>query len=526
LCDEQGAKVSLPAGWKLSTVREVIEGYQPGFASGQKDVEGGVCHLRMNNVGVRGEMVLDLVRRVPQSLVTPKYKLQSGDVLVCTTNSGKLVGKSTVFALPGQYVFSNHLTRLRPRREVVDGSFLVWNLWLQWQRGAFEDKCKHWVNQSSLPKDALLETEVMLPPVSEQRRIVATLDKVITRINVSRNRLDHVKGLLNRFRQAVLAEACDGNLTADWRAHNESQCEPVLPQAPKSPLRNSRRGANLSGPTALLIEEMPALPHSWRYVRQDWLVSPGTVVCYGIVLPGPEVSGGVPYVRQQDIRDGRVHLGELRHTTRAIAARHGRSSLAQGDVLLCIIRNLRVAIVPRELEGANITQGTVRIRPDRRYISSQYLAAYLASPPAQAWMRTRYFGMDMPRINVEDARALPVALPPMAEQQEIGRRLERLLGFADTIEARLNDASYAVENLTRSLVAKAFRGELVPTAAALAVGEGRPYETPGAVLEGALADRTHIGDPQEASSRSRIRGPSEPAAVESRSARVPRRRTA
>ena len=504
----------------------MIEDCQPGFASGQKDVEGGVCHLRMNNVGVRGEMVLDLVRRVPKGLARPQYELQSGDVLVCTTNSGKLVGKSTLFDLPGRYVFSNHLTRLRPRRDMIDGAFLVWNLWLQWQGGAFEDKCKHWVNQSSLPKDALLETEVVLAPLSEQRRIVATLSNVIAKIGDSRQRLHRVKDLLDRFRQGVLAAACDGSLTADWRAHNNPQFEVALPQPPKTSLRNGRRGANLSGPTALLLEEMPELPQSWRYVRQDWLVSPGTVVCYGIVLPGPEVSGGVPYVRQQDIQDGRIRLDELRHTTRAIAARHGRSSLAEGDVLLCIIRNLRVAIVPKDLEGANITQGSVRIRPDKRYISSQYLAAYLASPSAQAWMRRRYFGMDMPRINVEDARAVPVALPPIAEQHEISRRLEHLLGVAGAIETRLDAASHAVESLTRSLIAKAFRGELVPTEAALAERLGRTYEPASVLLERVRSEPAAIIGGSRLRARPRVRAASGVVAAKSQSARPSRRRTA
>lgn len=78
----------LPQGWATAPVSEVIEDFQPGFASGEKNVDGGVAHLRMNNIGLSGELVLDLLRTVPNELAKPRHELQPGDVLVCTTNSG------------------------------------------------------------------------------------------------------------------------------------------------------------------------------------------------------------------------------------------------------------------------------------------------------------------------------------------------------------------------------------------------------------------------------------------------------
>ena len=162
----------LPKGWRHVTVGDVVTHCQSGFASGRKDVPGGLQQLRMNNVGLTGRLNMDLVRTVPPELASPERILKPGDVLVCTTNSGKLVGKSAYFNLQGRYAYSNHLTRLRPS-SVIDGSFLRWALWLAWKSGAFEEHCKHWVNQSTLPKEALLALEIPLPPLPEQQRIVA-----------------------------------------------------------------------------------------------------------------------------------------------------------------------------------------------------------------------------------------------------------------------------------------------------------------------------------------------------------------
>ena len=88
-------------------------------------------------------------------------------------------------------------------------------------------------------------------------------------------------------------------------------------------------------------------------------------------------------------------------------------------------------------------------------------------------------------MNVRDIKSFPTPRPPLAEQQEIVRRVERLFAFAEQIEARLTQAQTHVDQLTHALLAQAFRGELVPTEADLARREGRDYE-PASVLLGRI----------------------------------------
>ena len=178
---------------------------------------------------------------------------------------------------------------------------------------------------------------------------------------------------------------------------------------------------------------------------------------YGIVKPGPEVASGVPYVRQQDVIGGTVLVGQLAWTSIEIAARHRKSSLREGDVLLCIIRNLRVALVPAGMDGANITQGMVRIRP-RAGVRGEYLALYLESLRAQRWMQDRYVGLAMPRINVQDARKIPVPLASEDEQDEIIKRASRLLARADEAAVAVAGASRAVDRTSQAVLARAFSG--------------------------------------------------------------------
>jgi type I restriction enzyme S subunit len=491
----------LPEGWATAPVSAVIEDLQAGFASGEKNVEGGVAHLRMNNIGLEGELVLDLIRTVPERLAKLRHDLQQGDVLVCTTNSGKLVGKTAYFDLPGRYTFSNHLTRLRPKRDVIDGRFLRWNLWLHWKRGLFDDKCKHWVNQSNLPKAALMEDELVVPPLAEQRRIVAKLEALLGKVDACQKRLATIPVLVERFRQSVLAAACSGRLTADWREATDSP-EPASELLARLSKERERNAAPASGrhrvaPAPVDTDDLPDLPELWQWATLDQIVEEGRPIIYGIIKPGPHDPNGVPYVRVFEMKDGRVApLVELKRAAPARASKFTRATLKAGDLLISKDGTIgRVAIVLPELEGGNITQHLVRASV-HSFLNREFVTHAVRSQHSQNWLVGEKKGVALQGVNVEDFRRLPLPIPPLPEQREIVRRVNGLFALADQLEARLAKAQRQVDKLTPSLLARAFRGDLVPTEAELAIQEDRDYESTPALLERMRGDRASGGDEQ------------------------------
>jgi type I restriction enzyme S subunit len=165
-----------PAGWEMVRLRELIADVQSGFACGERDPHG-VIQLRMNNVDTRGNVIWDEVLRVPAQAVTiMQYQLKPGDVLFNNTNSTELVGKSALFeGYDEAVVYSNHFTRLRTKSEVLLPAFLAAWLNHQWQLGVFARICNRWIGQSAVKADKLLELTIPLPPLAEQKRIVAVL---------------------------------------------------------------------------------------------------------------------------------------------------------------------------------------------------------------------------------------------------------------------------------------------------------------------------------------------------------------
>jgi len=86
-------------------------------------------------------------------------------------------------------------------------------------------------------------------------------------------------------------------------------------------------------------------------------------------------------------------------------------------------------------------------------------------------------------VPLRGLRLIELNVPSVAEQREIVRRVEALFALADKIEARVQAATARVQKITQAILAKAFRGELVPTEAELARAENRPYEPATVLLE-------------------------------------------
>jgi type I restriction enzyme S subunit len=176
---------------------------------------------------------------------------------------------------------------------------------------------------------------------------------------------------------------------------------------------------------------------------------------YGILMPGPDQSDGVPYVRVTDMEGGRIKVASVRRTTPAIDAKFARSKLEAGDLLMSIRGHVgRTATVPRELEGANITQDTARIAV--RGAAQGYVKAWLGTPSAQEWMRKHTKGVAVQGINLSDVRRIPISLPSIDEQLEFVSEVD-LLGRQ---RERAREHLLQLDELFASLQHRAFAGEL------------------------------------------------------------------
>jgi len=132
-----------------------------------------------------------------------------------------------------------------------------------------------------------------------------------------------------------------------------------------------------------------------------------------------------------------------------------------GDILVSVVGTIgRTAIVPDGFEG-NIARAIARVCC-KRGVNPRWLNYWFNSPSVQWWLLSSSKEVARKTLNLGDLASLACPIPQDAEQTEIVRRVEALFAFADRLEARLAQAQTAATRLTPALLAKAFRGELVP----------------------------------------------------------------
>ncbi|EFN7504738.1 restriction endonuclease subunit S, partial [Escherichia coli] len=161
-----------------------------------------------------------------------------------------------------------------------------------------------------------------------------------------------------------------------------------------------------------------------------------------------------------DINDGEVDLNHLRKISKEIDLQYKRSKVRKNDILVTIVGAIgRIGIV-REDINVNIARAVARISPEYKIIVPMFLHIWLSSPVMQTWLVQSSKEVARKTLNLKDLKNAFVPLPSIEEQHEIVRRVEQLFAYADSIEKQVNNALARVNNLTQSILAKAFRGEL------------------------------------------------------------------
>jgi len=299
---------------------------------------------------------------------------------------------------------------------------------------------------------------IPLPPLAEQRRIVAQVELLLARTSTARDRLARVPAILRRFRQSVLAAACSGQLTAEWRADRED-------------------GADGSS------EDLPST-WEWRSAGDLYLDAR-----YGTSVKCDRgADGGIPVLRIPNIVSGRVDLSDIKYAHEP-ASDLRALFLHEGDLVVCRTNGSldligKTAVVPQLPRLHAFASYLIRLRLRQQVLLPEYLHTCLSSRVGRDHIekhaRTTAGQFN---LNLEILRTLPVPLPSVVEQHEIVRCVGALFGLADRIEQHVGAGTLGAEKLSQAALAKAFRGELVPTEAELARQEGRDYESAADLLE-------------------------------------------
>ncbi|MGY5884931.1 restriction endonuclease subunit S [Modestobacter lacusdianchii] len=225
------------------------------------------------------------------------------------------------------------------------------------------------------------------------------------------------------------------------------------------------------------------------------LVDPARPITYGIVQAGEDVADGVPYIRPVDMDGHRgVNPSALRTTSVDIAAAYARSSLKPGDVVVSIGPSFgKTMVVPKELDGANLTQGTARVAV-RSDVYTRYVVWALQSQTSVDFWESSIGGATFRALNLGPLAETPILLPARDEQRAIADYLDRETARIDTLideqqrlivmlrERRVATVAEALEGYDRTTLRRLVDRQRPMTYGILQAGEpidgGVPYIGP------------------------------------------------
>lgn len=433
----------LPKGWANTSIGEVAA-YQNGRAF--KPSEWGTAGLpiiRIQNLNDSNASYNFSDKRHEE-----KFRVRDGDLLFAWSAS------------LGAYIWRGHDAWLNQHTFRVDHTTMIDRLFLYYALTNITAELyakAHGSGMVHVTKRRFEETPLRLPPLSEQRRIVAKIEELFSELDKGVESLKLAREKLRVYRQAVLKHAFEGKLTERWRVAR------VDKGFSASTIASKKCGE----------KDMDRLPGGWNYVCLSQFTQPDRPITYGVIKLGTHVKDGIPTLRSSDVRKLRIDLDSVKRISPKIAVQYQRTFLKGGEVLVTVRGTLGgVAVATEKQSGWNISREVAMIAPTDD-LEPHYLQYYLASPQSEAWLKFRLRGVAYTGINLATLRELPVIYCPKEEQREITRQITQKLSFTDIVKRELAIQQKKLDALRQSILKKAFSGQLVPQ---------NPSDEPASVL--------------------------------------------
>ena len=405
----------MKAGWQTSILGDVLAVIRNGVNCKQDKSGNGDRISRIESIS---DATFDLDKVGYAELSErdrEKNRLQPGDILFSHINSAVHVGKTAVFDCNEPVYHGVNLLLMRPK-EVVISAYLDHALKYLFQSGYWRGVCKQSVNQASVNQQDISRVEIRYPKsLAEQQRIVGLLDEAFEGIATAKANAE--KNLQNA------------------RALFESHLQSVF----------THRGP---GWVEKGLEKVASILNGYAFKSTDFSAKEGTK-CIKITNVGVR-----EFVSNSD-----SCLPE------SFASEYEKVSVKEGSIVIALTRTiiaggLKVAVVPKEYDGALLNQRVAAIIANEKELNGDFLFAYLSTQTVVDYVKERVNTLMQPNLSITDLRSMPIPAPPRREQNKISEQLDSLREETQRLARLYERKLAALEALKKSLLHQAFTGEL------------------------------------------------------------------
>ena len=412
--------LDVPRDWIVSELREYLSFISYGFTNPMPDSVVGpymVTAKDIKDLKVNYTIARKTTREAFKDLLSDKSRPKLGDLLL--TKDGTL---GRVAIVDRENVCINQSVAVLRANERIDSKFLLQLLASPMYQQMMLDNAG-----GSTIKHIYItivdKMNIAVPSYKEQQKIAAILTSVDDVIEKTQAQIDKLKDLKTGMMQELLTRG----VGVDGKPHTEFKDSPV-----------------------------GRIPKVWDVLPLENLVKTDKKITYGIVQAGPHCEGGVPYIRVSDMNSRHLTKKGMLLTSPEIATKFARSAVSDGDIVYALRGMIgHVQIVPTQLAGANLTQGTARISPNDK-INTDYLFWAMKSPYVAMQNDLEAKGSTFKEVTLASLRNIQIAIPERAEQEYISAALNSIQLKIFVIEDKLTQS----KNLKKALMQDLLTGKV------------------------------------------------------------------
>jgi type I restriction enzyme S subunit len=455
-------EITLPSDWvwtKLGEITEVIRGASPRPKGDPKYFGGNIPWIMISDISKeRGKYISKTKDTVTEEGARKSRYLNAGTLIL--SNSGT-VCVLKILAVNG-CIHDGFVAFPNISNKIIQVLYLYY--YFEYIRPQVIQENKQGVTQINLNTSIVKDLLIPLPPLPEQRRIVARIEELFSRLDAGIVALQRAKIQLRRYRQAVLKAAVEGKLTEEWRkAHPEVEPAAEFLKRILS-FKQRKLGKKFRESSELDTVGLPILPESWLWVRLDSLGS----LKGGITKDAKRnVNNGrkVPYLRVANVQRGYLDLNKMKEIE-ASEEIISDLRLELGDILFNEGGDRdklgRGWILQEELPECIHQNHVFRARLYSTEVSNKFVSWFGNTYGQRYFLKEGKQTTNLASVNITKLSAFPVPLPPYEEQTVIIEEIEKHLYLADESERYIALSLKRAESLRQSILKRAFEGKLVP----------------------------------------------------------------
>lgn len=409
----------VPENWvwvRLGAVCFFENGY--AFKSDKFSSEKGIPVIRISNIKENNVDLDDCIKTLEEN-IDEKYIVHQGDLLIAM--SGATTGKNGVYMSANIAYLNQRVGNIK-----VKNKELLIEKFRNFYIANMQNEILNTAYGGAQPNISSQKMSVMtfpLPPLSEQQRIVERIEELFTKLDEAKERLQEVADSFAVRKAAILHKAFTGELTKQWRRENGVSDESW----------EEKKGEEF-------FEYVTSGSRGWAKYYSD---------------------KGSIFVRMGNLNHGTIELdfSDIQYVELPDQVEGQRSKLQKNDILISITADVGMIGLVREDMDAYINQHVALARPkDNLY--AEFLAWYFVSDVGLKQMQNKQRGATKIGLGLQDIRNIILKIPTLPEQHEIVRLIDDLLARERAVQQAAEQALASIDLMKKSILARAFRGEL------------------------------------------------------------------